>query len=230
MTGRQNGDQPGETENKHQLWTVSAGGFSATADAFAISRTEAENEESNNIWFLSMLGPQTSVKAIAAALLGNPPKPAHLTPGAEGLALEEGHRMCWPHSSTLKTWTSRLARLSNGMGYHLMVYTRIAEYSYDQDDFILISRDEQQVAEKYHAFLDRRTSIPMHRSWANWLWERSLEKGDTTRLESLGICAWRCRTLHNSLEYDIGQAIRRGELTVEKENPPEGEPIAGATR
>ncbi|MCY3696648.1 MAG: hypothetical protein OXG86_05775, partial [Chloroflexi bacterium] len=48
-----------------QLYTITAGGFSATCDAFA-----ADPEE-NQLWFCSMVGAQTSLKAIWAALLNS---------------------------------------------------------------------------------------------------------------------------------------------------------------
>ena len=50
-----------------QLYTITAGGFSATCDAFA------SDPEQNHLWFVSMVGAQTSLKAIWAALLNSPP-------------------------------------------------------------------------------------------------------------------------------------------------------------
>ncbi len=45
-------------ERGHDLYTISAGGFSATVDAFA------RDEWTEGLGFLSMLGSQTAVKAI----------------------------------------------------------------------------------------------------------------------------------------------------------------------
>ena len=53
------------------LYTISAGGFSATADAFA------RDPDTEGLWFLSMVGPQTALKAIWAALLKQPADAAH---------------------------------------------------------------------------------------------------------------------------------------------------------
>ena len=63
------------------LHTISAGGFSATADAFA------RDENTDGLWFLSMVGSQTALKAIWASLLKQPPDTAHLIRGADGMAL-----------------------------------------------------------------------------------------------------------------------------------------------
>ena len=49
------------------LFTINAGGYSATADAFA------RDPQTQGLWFLSMVGPQTALKAIWASLLKQPP-------------------------------------------------------------------------------------------------------------------------------------------------------------
>ena len=68
------------TLDPEALFTISAGGFSATADAFA------RDEEAETLWFLSMVGSQTALKAIWACLLKQPPDAAHLLPSiAAGL-------------------------------------------------------------------------------------------------------------------------------------------------
>ena len=51
------------------LYTISAGGFSATVDAFA------RDEKTDGLWFVSMVGSQTALKAIWASLLKQPPTP-----------------------------------------------------------------------------------------------------------------------------------------------------------
>ena len=71
-----------------ELYTVSAGGFSATADAFA------RDPDSEGLWFLSMVGSQSAVKAIWAALLKQPPAAAHLLAGTDGMALSGGFHGC----------------------------------------------------------------------------------------------------------------------------------------
>ena len=79
-------NEEGET-GSDKLWTVSAGGFSVTADAFAVETRDPPGEI-HNLWFLSMVGPQTSLKAVWASLLNTPPRPAHLTPRGGGTGAE----------------------------------------------------------------------------------------------------------------------------------------------
>ena len=63
------------SSTRQALYTISAGGFSATADAFA------RDEDAETLWFLSMVVSQTALKAIWASLLKQPPEAAHLIRG-----------------------------------------------------------------------------------------------------------------------------------------------------
>ena len=61
------------------LHTINAASFSAVADAFV-------QDEAEGLWFLSMIGSQTAVKAIWAALLKQPADPVWLIQGTAGTA------------------------------------------------------------------------------------------------------------------------------------------------
>ena len=104
--------------NPDDLYTVTAGGYSATADAFA------RDPDTEGLWFLSMVGPQTALKAIWASLLKQPPDPAFLIQGSEGMALTGGYRRCVVPPPTIGTWTTKIARLPTSGGWHALVYTR----------------------------------------------------------------------------------------------------------
>ena len=203
----------GPDEENTTLWTVSAGGFSATADAFAIGPPESPGAH-HNLWFLSMVGPQSSLKSIWASLLNMPPQPAYLTPGAEGLVLNDELITCSIPPATLGTWTARITRMANWMGWHAMTYTRMAEYSFPKDDFLLITQHGEDPKKQHHRFLDRRVSLPLHRSWADWLWERGLENGEIKPLECTGIRAWHCAPAPTQLEADLSKAVAQGVLTL----------------
>ena len=107
-----------EPVNPEDLYTVSAGGFSATADAFA------RDPDSQELWFLSMVGPQTALKAIWASLLKQPPEAAHLIRGADGGELTGDYLRCSIPNQTIGTWTTKIARLPTTGGWHALVYTR----------------------------------------------------------------------------------------------------------
>ena len=197
--------------NPDDLYTVSAGGFSATADAFA------RDPDSGGLWFLSMVGSQTALKAIWAALLKRPPESAHLLAGTDGLALSGGFHRCEVPGETVGTWTTKIARLPVSGGYHALVYTRMAEYAFERDAFLLLAPGEAEAPALHHRFLDRRSPLPLHRSWAEWLWRRGLAKGEISPLQSAGVHAWRCTPDAEVLREDLSVAVGSGLLTLPRE-------------
>ena len=98
------------TLDPEALYTINAGGFSATADAFA------RDEATDGLWFVSMVGSQTALKAIWASLLKQPPDVAHLIQGADGMALSGGYERCGIPYQTIGTWTTKIAKLPVSRG------------------------------------------------------------------------------------------------------------------
>ena len=194
------------------LYTISAGGFSATADAFA------RDDKTEGLWFVSMVGSQTALKAIWASLLKQPPDTAHIVKGADGMALSGGYQRCVIPPDTIGTWTTKIARLPASGAWHALVYTRTAEFAYEKDSFLLLAQSEEEAPALHHRFLDKRSPLPLHRSWAEWLWHRGLEEGEIVPLQSVGIAAYRCSPKAKKLREDLSQAVASGWLTLEEES------------
>ena len=159
------------TIDPEDLFTISAGGFNATADAFA------RDDRTDGLWFVSMVGSQTALKAIWASLLKQPPDVAHIIRGADGMALHGGYERCIIPYETIGTWTTKIARLPVTGGWHALVYTKTAEYGYEKDSFLLLAQSREEAPALHHRFLDKRSPLPLHGSWADWLWERGFERG-----------------------------------------------------
>ena len=193
------------------LFTISAGGFSATADAFA------RDPDSQELWFLSMVGSQTALKAIWASLLKQPPEVAHLIKGADGMVLSGGYQRCSIPYATIGTWTTKIARLPVSGGWHALVFTKTAEYAFERDDFLLLAQSEGEAPALHHRFLDKRSPLPLHRSWAGWLWERGLETGEIAPLQSAGVIAYRCSPNAERLREDLSGAVASGRLALPEE-------------
>ena len=141
------------------LYTITAGGFSATADAFA------RDEQTEGLWFVSMVGSQTALKAIWASLLKQPPDVAHIIKGADGMALHGGYQRCIIPYETIGTWTTKIARLPATGGWHALVYTKTAEFGYEKDSFLwLLAQSEEDAPALHHRFLDKRSPLapPRH--------------------------------------------------------------------
>ena len=126
-----------------------------------------------------MVGSQTALKAIWASLLKQPPDVAHIIRGADGMALSGGYKRCVVPHETIGTWTTKIARLPVSGGWHALVYTKTAEYGFEKDSFLLLAQTEEEAPALHHRFLDKRSPLPLHGSWADWLWRRGLdERGD----------------------------------------------------
>ena len=202
------------------LFTISAGGFNATADAFA------RDENTEGLWFVSMVGSQTALKAIWASLLKQPPDTAHLIRGADGMALHGGYQRCVIPYDTIGTWTTKIARLPATGGWHALVYTKTAEYAYEKDSFLLLAQSAEEAPALHHRFLDKRSPLPLHDSWAGWLWERGIEEGEIVPLQSVGVSAYRCSPKATKLREDLSYAVTSGRLTLPSE---EAAAAGGAT-
>ncbi len=200
-----------DTIDPADLHTVSAGGYSTTADAFA------RDPDSGDLWFLSMVGSQTALKAIWASLLKQPPEVAHLIKGADGAELSGSYLRCSVPYRTIGTWTTKIARLPVTGGWHAMVYTRLAEYGFERDDFLLIARSEDEAPALHYRFLDRRSPLPLHSTWASWLWRRGLRNGEIRPLQSAGITGYACSPDAEKLRDDLSDAVALGLLTLPEE-------------
>ena len=191
-----------------QLYTISAGGFSATVDAFA------RDPKSEGLYFLSMLGSQTAVKAIWAALLKQPPEAAFLIQGADGLPHSGGYQRCLVPEDTIGAWTTKIARLPGSGGWQAMVYTKLAEFRFERDEFLLLAPDEESAPALYRRFLDRRSDLPLQPEWADWLWQTGLRRETIVPLESVGVAAYRCTPNHSLLREQLSESVAAGRLAL----------------
>ena len=193
------------------LYTISAGGFSATVDAFA------RDEKTDGLWFVSMVGSQTALKAIWASLLKQPPDSAHIIKGADGMAFSGGYERCVVPYETVGSWTTKIARLPVSGGWHALVYTKQAEFGFEKDSFLLLAQSEEDAPDLHHRFLDKRSPLPLHGSWAGWLWERGIGNGEIVPLQSVGVSAFRCSPKAKELREELSDAVASGRLTLPRE-------------
>lgn len=198
------------------LYQASANQFIATADAWILH--EAEPGRPKQLWGLSIIGPQTSVKAIAAAILKAAPETVAITPiTPQQKRAKTQIALRTPESGK---WRAKTARLKMSRAWHCIVYPAMAEYEpppeNDDTNFLIIARHGVQAAAgKYAKFLNRRTDIPIHPSWAEWLWERAKTNGEAQRLETpQHTAAWLCRTDEVALKSELSRAVASGELTA----------------
>ena len=153
-----------------------------------------------------------------ASLLKQPPDTAHIIRGADGMALHGGYERCVIPHETIGTWTTKIGRLHATGGWHALVYTKTAEYGYEKDSFLLLAQSAAEAPALHHRFLDKRSPLPLHDSWADWLWERGIEEGgDRSPPVRRRISAYRCSPKAQKLREDLSDAVASGRLTLPRE-------------
>ena len=78
----------------------------------------------------------------------------------------------------------------------------------------MLAQSEEDAPALHHRFLDKRSPLPLHGTWAGWLWERGLEEGEIVPLQSVGVSAYRCSPKAKKLREDLSDAVSSGRLTL----------------
>ena len=122
-----------------------------------------------------------------------------------------------PLRDRIGSWTTKIARLHATGGWHALVYTKQAEFGFEKDSFLLLAQSAAEAPALHHRFLDKRSPLPLHDSWAGWLWERGIEEEEIVPLQSVGVSAYRCSPKAKKLREDLSDAVSSGRLTLPTE-------------
>ena len=193
------------------LPTLTIAGFRASVDAYALECLDRSDEAW--LWFVSLLGPQQSVKALWARLLKGERATLHLA--ACGRT-----RFCRLAPEGPKGWRFYSASLPAVSGYQGVLAPEAARATAERPDFLLLPRSEADTAVLHQRFLNRRVDLPLLPAWADWLWARAQKRQEAVPLVSYGLAAYHCRPDPDRLAADLGQAVRRGSLPVPDEQAP----------
>jgi hypothetical protein len=191
-----------------ELPTLTAGGFGAAVDAYAWEpHPDAERREMR-LWFLSLLGAQQALKALWARLL----KGELATLRVEAL----GHaQFCGLAPEGARGWRRFTAGLPAAGGHQLVLLPAAACFQANRPDFLLLARSEDDLPGLHWRFLNRRADLPIHPTWAVWLWERAVRTEEAIPLQGAGVRGYRCQPDLPALEAAVSTAVRRRILTVE---------------
>lgn len=193
--------------------------YQAEANEFVAGIEDYALDEENQLWYLSMVGPQIAVKAISAAMVNSPPKPVVITPlDQQGDPLyrfsTSGNH---PKMEEKTGWRRIMKKLPATGAYQMVVYPRIAEErSISGRDMLLLMKEEEEEQQLYYRLLTRITHIPLHHSWSQWLWDRAIGAKEVETLHTLKIKAYRARYRPGALARDVTGAVASGILTVKE--------------
>jgi len=188
------------------LPVLQAGGFSASIDAYAWEADTAQDRRMR-LWFLSLLGSQQAVRALWARLIKG--EVATVSTEVMGMA-----RFCALTPEGPQGWRFFTASLPAAAGFQGVLIPRIACYTHDHLAFLLLPRQVEDVPLLHYRFLNRRLDLPLHPTWANWLWQRALRTEEAVALEAMSILAYRCHPNVAALAADLTEAVRREVLDV----------------
>lgn len=184
---------------------VAAGGVSAYADAFAVGTHDTYGSGQLELWFLSLLGPQQSVKSLWAQAL----KGSLLT-----LSWDEARLVRTARLAPLGKdgWKRHMTALPAAAAHQVVLVPRLAPFHAEGREFLLLVREEAEAARRFWRRLNRATDLPVHPSWDAWLWARALRLREAIPLAGRGLVAYRCHVNLARLAEDVGEAVRSGEL------------------
>lgn len=183
---------------------LQAGGFGATVDAYAWEPDADTSPPRMRLWLVSLPGSQQAVKALWAQLV----KAEMAT-----LTIDDGRaHFCSLASQTSRGWRFFKAPLPAAGGYHGVLVPEVALFSAERPKFLLLRRSADDPATLHYRFLSRRVTLPLHPTWAEWLWARALQTGEARRLKSWGLEAYLCTPDETELTADLTAAIRHGAL------------------
>ena len=126
-----------------------------------------EPDDMETVYFMSVCGYQVTVKGIIANLLENYSISIEID-GIEHdlIRSETGYKV-------------QTKKLPSGL-VHAVVIPKLAVPNNDEEEknrFFVITKEHQDLLTLFFRHLDEKTEIPLHPSWASWLW-RTFKKQD----------------------------------------------------
>jgi hypothetical protein len=187
---------------------LSASGFSVYADTFAFEDQPGSGGQDVTLYFLSLLGPAQSTRAVWARLL----KGELVT-----LAWEDARLTRFGRLAALgpQAWRMFSAGLPAAAGQQLVLAPTLALVGSLGEAFLLLPRSDAEAPVLHYQFLNRRTDLPLHACWAAWLWARAIDTGEARPLAARGLQAYHCRPDAVALAADVSRAVRQGRLALD---------------
>ena len=186
---------------------VAAGGVSAYGNALALGEHETYGREQLEIWFISLLGPQQSVKSLWANLL----KGQLMT-----IAWDEARCTYLARLVPLgkEGWQRHMLALPAASAHQLALVPKLAFWTCDEPSFLLLPRCPDGAARAHYRRLNRLTDLPLAPNWEDWLWSRALRRREATPLACRGVTAFHCRPNLAELTADVCAGVAAGVLTA----------------
>ncbi|MBF0552423.1 MAG: hypothetical protein HQK60_18070 [Deltaproteobacteria bacterium] len=127
-------------------------------------------------YLISICGFQTTVKGIVANLL----EKTHISINIEG-----DYHYVFRADLNYKV---QIKKLPSGM-CHAILFSKLALPGYSEEgggnSFVVFTNHQTELLNLFYRHLDHKTDIPLHPSWAGWLWSVFEQNGWLTELTTL---------------------------------------------
>ena len=139
-----------------RLYPIHAMGIQAYCSDLIVDSSDSET-----VYFMSVAGYQATVKGIIANLLDN-----------YGISIEvDGNSHYLTRASF--GYKAQMKKLPSGL-VHAVLFPRLALPKGDeehQNKFFIVTDKRDELLTLFLRHLDEKTDIPLHPSWAGWLWK-----------------------------------------------------------
>lgn len=184
-------------------------------DVFCHGALAVADSWRHRIRFLSIAGPREVVKGVFASILtsnGGTPLEIEQTPATSPWA-HQTVAFAIPDPTTLQTLTRRLP---SGQVHGLLFSKTAAATHIDIPFTLLLPHDyATQAPLRLLTALDRRTDLPLHHDWADWLWTTGLAYGSIEPLQGFGPwTGWEIDIDPDTLTKSVQDAIRSNTLPL----------------
>lgn len=178
------------------LHEISAGGVAAYCSDLMV-----DPEDTEQVYFLSVAGYQTAVKGILANFLEH---------NRLNLMIEGRIHYIQRY---FESYFLKVKKLPSGYSHGLAFLKTVRpEQMEDNSDheFMVISNQPDQIKSLFYKHLQARTEIPLHPSWAEWLWRLHEAKEWLVKLQTLigSYQGYLVCLEPEELQAEIAQAIR----------------------
>ena len=161
-----------------------------------------DSSDSETVYFMSVAGYQATVKGIIANLLDN-----------YGISVEVDGNSHYLTRANFG-YKAQVKKLPSGL-VHGVLFPKLAlpkSEEEGQDTFFILADNRDEVLTLFFRHLDEKTEIPLHPSWAEWLW-KAFEQQEGWLLEAQTIVGsfegYLFEFNHEELYDLVSEAIRK---------------------
>ena len=173
--------------------TMSFGGFSAYVEAYVLGGYK--------LYYASLFGSLGAVRAISAALVAGKSVAFHV-PGEfrKSVTKQFGRK----YRMVSKRLPSR--------ALNVIVFVDHFTLSHEHRFCFLASGSDMPIVDRFFSQLVYRTEVPLHASWAQWLWDEFCKKDWATNLKCFRIQSYYVRFKDARLSQLLKQGIQTKQI------------------